>query len=303
MSFAEALRPFREDPGAPPPPPSPRPPLASASAASAPDSGRVAPVVRPATLPVPTRVYVVASIAAVFAALVALGIVGLLARDDGTPSASGTAGPETTSERGPSGGDTTSPPADHPDRAAADPGPDAASADDAAGPAPAEATPDASPPIDVAGDEADGKPPARVVLEGLPPEATATLDGRPVGNVFEIEASETPRRLEIVARGWKTWRRELRIAADLTLQVHMERRDPGVGPLDAGTAPGPADAEAGAPPVDAATDAAPVDAGATVETPDVEEPPPPREVGAGAPQDGGAAEDLVFAPNPFGSDS
>jgi hypothetical protein len=103
----------------------------------------------------------------------------------------------------------------------------------------------------------------RVKLEGLPEGAAATLDGKSVDAQFEVEASAAMRLLEVTARGYKPFRRELAIEEQTAIQVTMERRvSP---PRDGGTPP-----------------------------------PLPDAGGPPAVQDAGRPGETGFAPNPFG---
>lgn len=67
---------------------------------------------------------------------------------------------------------------------------------------------------------------ATVRLEGLPPGARATLDGRPVEAVFTVEVSDATHTLRVTQPGRRPFVRQLRITQDLVVPVQLERFRP-----------------------------------------------------------------------------
>jgi serine/threonine-protein kinase len=269
--FADALRPFRGEWAADGPPGrraiSGRHPATAAAGGSAEETEEEAAErigrERSPKVVVPARVYAVTIGAAVAAALAVVIVVLWIGRGE----SDGHAADPVRADAGaqvPSTVDQATASID----AGTLPVPDAATVvalvqDDAGSPEPTRdvaATPETQPP----GPDAGVASPklVRVKLEGMPEGAAATLDGKSVEAEFEVEASAALRLLEVTARGYKPFRRELAIEEQTAIQVTMERRvSP---PRDGGTPPVP---DAGGPP---------------------------------AVQDAGRRGETGFAPNPFG---
>jgi hypothetical protein len=256
--FAEALVPFRGEAVARPP--SLRP--LDFQTPGAADVDRPGPVAGSATVVVvPTRVYAVATVVAVFAALGVVALLTLFGRGGDDRRGAPPVPPDSVLQAVPGGGDA--------------PAADVVPADiavDAGGPDIVVVAAETLP----YGDADAVAARARVVLRGLPVGAKATLDGKPVDGEFEIEPSDSLRMLEVTGRGWKPYRRELRIVADLVVELQLERRAGAGEPTDAGSVPPPDVAEPPPPP------------------------PPPADAGPAASPDAGARDTVGFVPNPFG---
>jgi hypothetical protein len=188
-------------------------------------------------------VYTLAAIAIIAALALAILLVGRAEREAGEKSAAGNAEKTSAADlvaaaapapgpagRGPAGTVAPPPPALPPipsrPPAAAEAGTIAAGAD-ASGPA-EDAT------IEIVADSVTAM--VRITLAGLPPGAVIRADGESrTGSALDVPRGERTVKIEVAARGFFPWSRDVSAAADATIPVAM--RPLGERPLrDAGTA-------------------------------------------------------------------
>lgn len=97
-------------------------------------------------------------------------------------------------------------------------------------PAPPAAEPAAATPAAASPEPAPGALRAVVRLQGLPPGARATLDGRPVAAEFALEPSETAHTLRVVLRGHRPFVHRFRATGDLVIPVRLQPTRNGAPP-------------------------------------------------------------------------